>query len=256
VHTPEFGFEHMPANVERAANQLGINFPVAVDSKRAIWQAFGVQGWPSLYFVDATGRIRSRQVGEGGYEAAERLIQRLLREAGRSGVPADLVAPQGSGTQAAPGSMAPASDETYVGAARARGFRSADGGLRAGRAHVYVPAPALGLNQWTLAGGWKVGDESAELQQPGGRIVYRFRARDLHLVLGPAPEGPHVRFRVRIDGQAPGADRGSDINADGFGLIDSHRLYQLVRQSQAGRERLFEIEFFDRGASAYAFTFG
>jgi hypothetical protein len=114
----------------------------------------------------------------------------------------------------------------------------------------------LDLNEWTLAGNWKVGDESAELQQAGGRIAYRFRARDLHLVLGPAMEGTPVRFRVRIDGQPPGADRGSDVNADGYGMIDSHRLYQLVRQTQSGRDRLFEIEFFDRGASAYAFTFG
>ena len=256
VHTPEFGFEHRPANVERAANQLGITFPVAVDSNRAIWEAFGVRGWPSLYFVDATGRIRHRQVGEGGYEGAERLIQQLLREAGRTGVPTDLVAPQGSGTQAAPGPVPPGSDETYVGAARTQGFRSANGGLKAGRTHDYAPAPALALNEWTLAGNWKVGDESAELQQAGGRIAYRFLARDLHLVLGPAAEGPPVRFRVRIDGQPPGADRGSDINADGYGMVDSHRLYQLVRQARTGRERLFEIEFLDRGASAYAFTFG
>jgi thiol-disulfide isomerase/thioredoxin len=256
VHTPEFGFEHMPANVERAANQLGITFPVAVDSRRAIWEALGVQGWPSLYFLDATGRVRERQVGEGGYEQAERLIQQLLREAGRTGVPRDLVAPKGSGTQAAPSAMPAGSDETYVRAAGTQGFRSADGGLRAGSAHTYAPAPALALNQWTLAGSWKVGHESAELQQAGGRIAYRFRARDLHLVLGPAADGPSVRFRVRVDGQPPGADRGSDVNADGFGMVDSHRLYQLVRQSQPGRERLFEIEFFDRGASVYAFTFG
>src|SRR4051812_27110345 len=255
VHTPEFGFEHRPANVERAAKQLGIPFPVAVDSNRAIWQAFGVQGWPSFHFVDATGRVRNRQVGEGDYEQAERTIQQLLREAGRSGVPRDLVTPQGSGTQAAAAPMPPGSDETYVGAARAQGFRSADGGLRARRAHTYVPAQ-VALNQWTLAGNWKVGDESAELQQAGGRIAYRFRARDLHLVLGPAAEGAPVRFRVRIDGQPPGADHGSDVAADGTGMIDSHRLYQLVRQSQPQRERLFEIEFLDGGVNAYAFTFG
>jgi thiol-disulfide isomerase/thioredoxin len=256
VHTPEFGFEHRPANVQRAATQLGITFPVAVDSRRAIWQAFGVQGWPSLYFVDATGRIRSRQVGEGGYQEAERLIQQLLREAGRTDVPRDLVAPQGSGTQAAPGPLPPASTETYVGAARSQGFRSADGRLRTGKTHVYAPAPALGLNEWTLAGNWMVNEESADLQHAGGRIAYRFKARDLHLVLGPAVDGPPVRFRVRIDGQPPGPDRGSDVDANGFGMIDSHRLYQLVRQSQGGRERLFEIEFLDAGASAYAFTFG
>lgn len=256
VHTPEFGFEHRPANVERAAARLGINFPVAVDSSRAIWQAFGVRGWPSLYFVDATGRVRSRQVGEGGYAEAERVIQQLLREAGRMNVPTDLVAPQGAGTQAAPGLLRPASFETYVGTARSEGFRSAAGGLRAGKAHDYAPAPQLDLNQWTLAGQWQVGDEAAEAKRAGGRIAYRFKARDLHLVLGPAEDGRPVRFRVRIDGQAPGAAAGSDVDASGMGTIDSHKLYQLVRQPQPAGEKLFEIEFLDPGAHAYAFTFG
>ncbi|MCG2592308.1 redoxin family protein [Ramlibacter sp. XY19] len=256
VHTPEFGFEHRPANVERAAAMLGINFPVAVDSQRSIWRAFGVQGWPSLYFVDATGRVRSRQVGEGGYAEAERVIQQLLREAGRQNVPTSLVAPQGTGTQAAPGTQPAASTETYVGAARSEGFRSAAGGLRAGQSHEYVAASALRLNQWTLAGLWNVGDEAAEAKRAGSRIVYRFQARDLHLVLGPGDDGRPVRFRVRLDGQAPGAAGGTDVDASGMGTIDSHRLYQLVRQPQSGGERVFEIEFLDPGAHAYAFTFG
>ncbi|KQT09544.1 redoxin family protein [Ramlibacter sp. Leaf400] len=256
VHTPEFGFEHRPANVQRAAARLGITFPVAVDSNRAIWQAFGVRAWPSLHFVDASGRVRSRQVGEGGYEDAERVIQQLLREAGRKNVPTDLVAPQGEGTQAAPGPMPPASPETYVGASRSEGFRAASGGLRAGRTHEYSPAPVLGLNEWTLAGQWKVGEEDAQLQRAGGRIAYRFKARDLHLVLGPAEDGRPVRFRVRLDGQAPGPGGGSDLDASGMGLIDGHRLYQLVRQQPSAAERLFEIEFLDPGVRAYAFTFG
>lgn len=256
VHTPEFGFEHRPENVERAAARLGITFPVAVDSSRAIWQAFGVEGWPSLYFVDAAGRVRSRQVGEGGYEQAERVIQQLLREAGRKNVPVGLVAPQGEGTQAAPGPMPAASPETYVGAAQSRGFRSADGSLRPGRTHDYAPAANLRLNEWTLAGAWTVGDEAAQVLRSGGRIAYRFRARDLHLVLGPAENGRAVRFVVRLDGRAPGPAKGSDIDAGGMGSIDSHRLYQLVRQPEPGAERLFEIEFLDPGAQVYAFTFG
>ncbi|TFY96668.1 redoxin family protein [Ramlibacter humi] len=256
VHTPEFGFEHQPANVQRAAAKLGITFPVAVDSRRAIWRAYGVQGWPSLYLADAKGMIRNRQLGEGGYAQSERVIQQLLREAGRTGVPTDLVSPQGEGTQAAAGPMPAQSPETYVGAAQAERFRSPEGPLRLGPSHAYQPATSLALNEWTLAGDWKVGEEAAELQRTGGRIAYRFRARDLHLVLGPAMEGKPVRFRVRLDGQAPGADHGSDVDANGIGMIDSHRLYQLVRQSSPGRERLFEIEFLDPGVSAYAFTFG
>jgi len=256
VHTPEFDFERNIDNVKRAVKDLGIEYPVAVDSHQALWQAFGTRAWPTFYFVDSQGRIRHRQLGEGRYDQAERMIQQLLRESGRRDVPDDLVAPQGQGTQAAAGPQAPASDETYLGASRTEGFVSMDGGLRSGRAHLYAAARGLQLNQWTLAGTWRVDDTRAELVQPGGRILYRFRARDLHLVLGPSRTGQPIRFRVLIDGQPPGPSHGSDVDANGVGRIDAQRLYQLVRQTGGDRERVFEIEFLDAGAQAYAFTFG
>lgn len=244
AHTPEFDVERSAAHVRRAVRDLGIDYPVAVDSRQDIWNAFGVQGWPAFYFIDAEGRVRHQQLGEGRYEQAEQVIQQLLREAGHRGVPTGLVAPQGQGTQAAAGAQAPGSGETYLGAARAQGFVPASA------------AQALGLNEWTLAGTWRSGAQWIELARPGGRIAYRFHARDLHLVLGPAQDGRPVRFKVRIDGQAPGADHGSDVDAQGAGRVDAQRLYQLVRQSAGQRERLFEIEFLDGGVRAYAFTFG
>jgi len=256
VHTPEFEFEKQGDNVARAVRDLGIDYPVVVDSDQAIWRAFGTYAWPTFVFVDAQGNIRHRQLGEGNYERAERVIQQLLREAGRQGVPDDLVAPTGLGTQAAPGRRQPDSGETYVGFARAQGFASADGSLRQDRSHAYAPAASLRRNQWTLAGRWNVGAESARLDEAGGRIAYRFQARDLHLVLAPQADGKPVRFRVRIDGKPPGAEHGSDVDAEGMGMIDAQRLYQLVRLPGDGAERLFEIEFLDAGARAYAFTFG
>jgi thiol-disulfide isomerase/thioredoxin len=255
VHTPEFEFEQQAANVQHAVEHLRIDYPVALDSGYAIWRAFGNRAWPALYFVDAQGRVRHHQYGEGNYAGAERLIQQMLKEAGNAQVPSDLVAPQGEGTQAAAGPVAAESEETYVGFARARGFTSADGGLRKDREHSYAGASSLSTNEWTLKGGWKVGDEFALLHQPGGRIAYRFRARDLHMVLGSA-DGRPVRFRVRIDGQPPGKDHGADTDSDSRGSVDSQRLYQLVRQGSSTMERTFEIEFLDAGARAYAFTFG
>jgi thiol-disulfide isomerase/thioredoxin len=242
VHTPEFGFEQQMANVQRAAQQLHIDYPVALDSQRTIWRAFGNRAWPALYFVDAHGRVRHQQDGEGGYDEAERLIQQLLKESGAANVPAGLVAPQGEGTQMAAAAVEPGSEETYVGRARASGFVAKD-------------AAALRTNEWTLAGAWQSQDEFAQLARPGGRIAYRFRARDLHMVLGSA-DGRPVRFRVRIDGQAPGGDHGSDVDAEGRGQVDAQRLYQLVRQRSGSAERTFEIEFLDPGVRAYAFTFG
>ncbi|WP_398498433.1 cytochrome c biogenesis protein DipZ [Variovorax sp.] len=255
VHTPEFAFEKRPANVRRAVKDLEIGFPVAVDSDYAIWRAFGNQAWPAFYFVDAQGRIRHHLFGEGQYAKSEQVIQQLLAEAGPSRVAAGLVAPQGLGTQAAPGTEPVRSGETYIGQERAEGFAS-PGGLVAGRTHAYQAPAALRINQWALAGDWAVDAERAVLARPGGRIAYRFQARDLHLVLGPAADGKRVRFRVRIDGQPPQADHGFDTDAQGQGTVDAQRLYQLVRQQQGARERLFEIEFLDPGAQAYVFTFG
>lgn len=255
VHTPEFAFEGEAANVQRAVRDLQIDYPVALDSGYAIWRAFGNRGWPALYFVDAQGRIRHQQYGEGRYDEAERLIQQLLKEAGRGAVPTGVVTPQGQGTQAATGPVASMSEETYLGFERVSGFVSSDGGLRHGRDHAYAGIPTLRTNQWTLTGTWRVDEESALLRQAGGRIAYRFRARDLHLVLG-SESGQPVRFRVRIDGRPPGADHGADTDADGLGTVGAQRLYQLVRQSSGAAERTFEIEFLDTGARAYAFTFG
>ncbi len=255
VHTPEFAFEKLPANVRKATKDLGIGFPVAVDSNYAIWRAFGNQYWPALYFVDAQGRIRHHQFGEGGYEKSEQVIQQLLAEAGRGAAAGPLVSPEGQGTQAAAGASPALSGETYLGYERASNFAS-PGGIASDRARVYQAPSSLRENRWALSGEWTVGAERAVLGKAHGRIAYRFHARDLHLVLGPSADGTPVRFRVRIDGKPPLADHGTDTDAQGNGTIDTQRLYQLVRQSANGADRLFEIEFLDAGAQAYAFTFG
>ena len=256
VHAPEFAFEKNPANVRKAVKDLGIGFPVALDNDFAIWRGFDNQAWPAFYFVDAQGRIRHHQFGENRYDKAEQVIQQLLAEAGQADVAAGLVAPLGQGTQAAPGAEPAQSGETYLGHARAHGFAS-PGGIARDRAKAYESAASsLRTNQWALGGDWTVEAERAVLNHANGRIAYRFKARDLHLVLGPTADGKPVRFTVRVDGQPPLADHGADTDAQGHGVVDAQKLYQLVRQSAGGRERLFEIEFLDAGAQAYAFTFG
>jgi thiol-disulfide isomerase/thioredoxin len=253
VHTPEFEFETELANVNQAVARFGIDYPVAVDSDRRIWNAFRNNAWPVFYIADARGQVRARLAGEGNYEKTERIIQSLLAEAGSRAAPAPLAAPRGAGEQSAPDLAHLRSGETYVGYAQASNF--AGRRLERDAAHDYAAAD-LGLNEWTLSGNWTVGAERARLNRADGSIVYRFSARDLHLVLGPAPGGKPVRFQVSIDGRAPGMDRGSDIDAAGNGSITETRLYQLVRQSGAVKEHLFEIRFLDAGASAFAFTFG
>ncbi len=255
VHTPEFGFEKDVANVRRALGELGVGYPVVLDSDYAIWRAFDNQAWPAFYFIGADGRVRGRVLGEGRYDESERLIQKLLSEAGGARVSDAVVPVVGTGPQAAPDWRDLGSEETYVGFAKAAGFASG-GGLRADRPSLYQPPHRLGRNTWSLAGTWTVGGEFAALSGAPGAIAYRFHARDLNLVLAPPADGRSVRFRVRIDGSDPGPDHGFDVDARGWGRVQDARLYQLVRQSRPVADRTFEIEFLDPGARAYVFTFG
>ncbi len=254
VHTPEFAFERKVANVRAAVSELKIQYPVAVDNEYKIWRAFDNQYWPAHYFIDAQGRLRYHHFGEGEYDQSERVIQRLLAEAGDKGYSSDMVSVSAPGAQAAAEESEIKSPETYIGYNRADNFVS-PGGLVVDESHDYAPAP-LALNQWSLSGDWTVGPEDAALNKPDGRIAYRFHARDLHLVLGPGADNKPVRFRISIDGAAPGANHGADVDTNGLGVVDGQRLYQLIRQSGAISDRTFEIEFLDPGVQAYAFTFG
>ena len=203
---------------------------------------------------NAKGRTHFHHFGEGEYDQSEQMIQQLLEEAGNGNVPQSLVNVNASGVEAAPSVNYDQSPETYIGYDRADNFAS-PGGIVENERHVYTLASPQ-LNQWSLSGDWTVRGENAVLNEAGGSIVYRFHARDLHLVLGPAADGKPIRFRVTINGNGPGVDHGTDTDTDGQGVVDSQRLYQLVRQSGAIRERTFAIEFLDPGVQAYAFTFG
>ncbi|KLK89825.1 cytochrome C biogenesis protein [Microvirga vignae] len=255
VHTPEFAFEKKIDNVKRAIQNFGITYPVAVDNDFKIWRAFRNNYWPAHYFVDAEGRIRHHHFGEGDYEGSERVIQELLAEAaGGRRADGGFVTPDVQGAEAAPDFARVRSDETYIGYMRASNFNSPEQ-VGVDRAQDYT-AGQLRLNEWSLTGNWTVGAEQAALNQSGGAIAYKFRARDLHLVLGPGRDGKPVRFQVTIDGKAPGVNRGTDIDAAGNGTVSETRLYQLVRQEGDVRERTFEIRFLDAGVEAYVFTFG
>lgn len=255
VHAPEFAFEKRIDNVKRAVRNFQIGYPVAIDNNFKIWRAFANNYWPAHYFIDAQGRIRHSQFGEGEYEKSEQVIQELLAEAaGNRRADNGLVAPNAKGAEAAPDFARLQSGEAYIAYLRASNFVSPEG------VADDVPRDYTGgspqLNEWGLTGNWIVGSEQATLNQAGGGIAYRFRARDLHLVLGPGASGRPVRFQVTVDGVAPGADHGSDIDASGYGTVTGTRLYQLVRQSGDVRERTFEIRFLDPGVEAFVFTFG
>jgi cytochrome c biogenesis protein CcdA/thiol-disulfide isomerase/thioredoxin len=255
VHTPEFAFEKDRANVEKAVRDLRVSYPVAIDSDYKIWQAFNNEYWPAHYFIDGKGRIRYHHFGEGEYAESERVIQELLKENGAQLSSSAPLSVAGAGAEAAPDGANVRSPETYIGYHRAEHFASTEPIAHDSR-RAYTPQPRLSLNQWALGGSWNVSAESAVLQASPGKIVFRFHARDLHLVLGTTKEGKPVRFTVKLDGTPPGEDHGADADSGGTGKVQGHRLYQLIRQKGPVEDRTFEIEFLDPGVQAFAFTFG
>ena len=248
VHTPEFSFEHDVDAVGRATEERAINYPVAVDNDYSIWSAFDNHFWPALYFVDADGIVRDDHFGEGRYEQSERVIQRLL------GVERELVSIKGLGVEAEADWDHLRTPETYLGYWRTARFASPESATFDERRAYGLPRH-MGVNHWALTGEWTIGRENVALDRAGGSIAFRFHARDAHLVLSPGAREP-IRFRVLLDGEAPGPSHGVDVDEDGNGLLRDGRLYQLVREHGAVRERTLEITFLEPGAGAYAFTFG
>jgi len=255
VHTPEFAFEKQPSNVERAIKTFGVTYPVAMDNDYSIWQAFNNNSWPAHYFVDAKGDVRYVHLGEGEYDKSEQVIRTLLAERNGAPVTGALVGKAGTGVQAATSFSDTYSPETYIGYGRAERFSSL-GDPQKDRIAAYTPAGSLGPDRWALAGSWKVEKEEATAAAPGDKILFRFRARDLHMVLGPSADGKPVRFRITVDGQPPGPNHGLDVDAQGNGTVTAQRLYQLVRQHAVKEDHLFQIEFLDPGVQAFTFTFG
>ena len=258
VHAPEFAFERNIDNVKKATHDLGIDYPVAIDNNYAIWRSLNNEYWPAHYFADAQGRIRYHHFGEGDYAQSEKVIQQLLAEAGHANatnVPTGLTSTSVMGVEAAADNSDMKSPETYIGYSRAEHFAS-PGGEAEDKSHTYAAPSQPSLNEWGLDGKWRVGEEHATLSAANGGIVYRFHARDLHLVLGPDEDGKPVRFRISIDGAAPGAAHGSDVSPEGTGTVTEQRLYQLVRQTGDVKDHTFSIEFLDPGVEAYSFTFG
>jgi hypothetical protein len=242
VHTPEFSFEHELDRVRRATKERAIDYPVALDNDYEVWSAFDNHYWPALYFVDADCSIRDHHFGEGRYEQSERVMQRLL------GVERELVSVEGLGVEAEADLDNLRTPETYLGYERSEHFASPDGAAFDERRAYEIPE-RLRFNHWALAGEWTIGRENVVLDKAGGSIAYRFHARDAHLVLSPGAREP-IRFHVLLDGEAPGPSHGVDVDEDGNGLLRDGRLYQLVREHDADRERTLEIALLEPGAEA------
>ena len=255
VHTPEFSFEKERPNVESAVRDLGVTYPVVMDSSYRIWQTFSNEYWPAFYLIDRKGVIRYHYFGEGEYADAEHAIQKLLKEDATASVAHGVVSPSAAGVKAAPDFADEQSPESYLGYRQAERFASPEQLTQATQTTYSSPATLL-LNQWGLSGSWSVGAESAVPVSAPASIVFRFHSRDLHMVLGPAKNGQPVRFRIKLDGAAPGLDCGVDCTSGGNGEVRLPRLYQLVRQKGQIKDRTFEIQFLDPGVRAYVFTFG
>lgn len=254
VHSPEFAFEKDIENVRRAVRELGISYPIAVDSDHAIWRGFKNNYWPALYFLDAQGRVRHHHFGEGSYEESEKFIQKLLAEAGAANIDRNLVAVDPRGLEVAADVASLKSPENYLGYVRTENFASL-GGVTRNQPKAYELPALLRPNEWALAGDWTVREDAALLNSSRGLLATRFHARDVNLVMSPQASAA-VRFRVTIDGKPPGDAHGLDVDEHGYGTVTRPCLYQLIRQPGAVGERTVEVEFLDQGVETFAFTFG
>jgi len=255
VHTPEFPFEEDVDNVRQAAQDMRVEYPIALDSDYAIWRAFNNRYWPAVYIADAQGRIRHHKFGEGGYREAETVIQLLLREEGRGDVGDGLVSVDAQGLEVPADWANLESSETYLGYEQAQNFAS-PGGAGFDEPRTYVVPDPLGLNRWALSGNWTIERGASVLNDADGRIAFRFHSRDVHLVMGPRSRGTSVPFRVLVDGELPGDAHGFDVDEQGHGTVSQQRLYQLIREPGSITDRTFEITFLAPGVEAYVFTFG
>jgi thiol-disulfide isomerase/thioredoxin len=254
VHTPEFGFERTIDNVVAQSRNLGVDYPIAVDSDYGVWRAFANHFWPAVYIADTEGRLRYHHFGEGEYAMTEMVIQQLLLDAGGEGIDQDMVMVDPRGLEVAADWRTLQSPETYLGYGQSTGFAQ-DSVAKFDGSDVYASV-SLRLNQWALSGTWTVTQYAALVDEPGARLAFRFHARDLNLVMGPASKDASIPFRVFLDGQLASAAHGTDVDADARGNVQDQRTYQLIRQPGPISDRLFEIEFLDAGVEGYCFTFG
>jgi hypothetical protein len=222
-----------------------------VDSDYGVWRAFENNYWPAVYIADVNGRIRYHHFGEGAYDETEKVIQRLLSDSARK-IDNQLVRVTPRGLEVAADYGTLRSPESYLGYDRAEAFAS-DALQDAPRAYTI---PRLALNQWGLAGNWTVKERAAVLNEPNGKVAYRFHARDVNLIMGVPPGSQPVRFTVKVDGKPPGAAHGTDVDDQGNGTAARRRTYQLVRLHTDIADREFEIQFADPGLEVFCFTFG
>jgi cytochrome c biogenesis protein CcdA/thiol-disulfide isomerase/thioredoxin len=247
VHTPEFPFEHSAANVAAAIQQNGIRYPIVQDNDYGTWNAYENEYWPAEYLIDARGRVRLQDFGEGEYEAKQRAIRSLLVEAGAAGLGG------AAHVHALTPSEAEVTPESYLGTERAERFTN--GEIARGE-HDYGPlatAP-LPLSALRYGGRWSIGAWNATAGD-GAQLQLRFRARRLYLVMGgPGSPGAPRPVQVLLDGR-PIAARvaGSDVRG-ASATVSGDRLYRLVNLPSVQTHTLTVRPA--PGVSLYDFTFG
>ncbi len=231
VHTPEFAFEHVTANVAQAASQLGVSYPIAQDNDYDTWNAYKNNYWPAEYLIDSTGTVRHVDFGEGGYDQSESFIRQLL-------VAADPTVHLPSPTDVA--DLTPneaTTPESYLGyqhgTPNLAGQTVEEDQMAPYQAPSSVPA-----DEYAYGGKWSIGSE-ASTAGPGATLVLAFQAKDVYLVLGGSGT-----IQVSVNGKPT-----KTVTVGG-----EPKLYQLVGSS-TNEQGLLSLAV-SPGVQAYDFTFG
>ena len=255
IHTPEFAFEKVQANVQKAVTGFGIQYPVVLDNDYGTWNAFGNEVWPRAYLINIDGFITYDHSGEGDYDVTEAAIQKALQQRDQvlgenAAIPTGIVAPAGVVTV---DDNQLGSPETYFGSNRNEYLANGTQGT-AGTQTLSIP-DMINLNSLYLGGAWNFDPEYAEATQTGDSIEYQYKAKNVYFVAS-SENANGTRVKILIDGQPiSSAMAGSDVAADGTVTIKDNRLYNLVADSEYS-EHTITIEVLDPGLDAYTFTFG
>lgn len=253
IHTPEFEFEKSYSNVQKAAEKLGIKYPVVLDNDYSTWTAYRNRYWPRKYLIDIDGYIVYDHIGEGGYEETERNIQEALEE--RMAVVKEFGTIQAGLTKETPVQEGNLNPEIYFGASRNEFFANGAKGV-VGTQHNLTLPEKVDSNTLYLSGSWNISSEFAQNTSSNSKILYQFTARDVFFV---AESNSEVVVEILLDSYPLSLNLGEDVTetSDGRTIVKVRQagLYKLIQGENLGTHTL-ELIIQKPGLKAFTFTFG
>ena len=234
VHYPEFAFERIPENVEKAAKEYKLTYPIAIDNDGKTWDAYENRYWPASYFIDKNGQIRATHFGEGNYDENEKIIQELLSENGENLTEMPLMNMPDVAINLSE------TPETYLGYDRAERFLNTKDETKLDQVATYTLPDELDQNSWALGGSWNVGPQDTVSAADKAKLGLVFSAKEAYLVMGSKTP---AKVEIELNGEK------STIE------VSDSKLYTVAKLQEFAKNNYLELTF-PKDVTVHAFTFG